>query len=73
MRFPWSTRIILAVGLIPIAYEIGCELAELIPPPHRVWDIGWVWAVTICELAAPIVLIGLVKLAFDNRPRRNSN
>jgi hypothetical protein len=73
MRIAMSTRVILAVGVVPIAWTGLVWLSDLLTLGY-IWDENEVWGMVIGGyVAAPILLVGLGKLAFDNRPRRRSN
>lgn len=73
MRFPVSTRVILAIGAVPFIWTFGGWGVDLITRGY-VWDMDEVWGVLECEwLGAPILLVGLAKLAFDNLRRRKAN
>jgi hypothetical protein len=73
MRIAVSTGIILAVGTAPIAWTAVVWLSDLLTL-GAIWDQDEAWGVLIdCWVAAPILLVGLGKLALDNRPPRHSN
>lgn len=70
MRITVSTGVILAVGLVPVAWTVAVWLADLVTRGN-IWDENEVWGVmAVSWVAAPVILIGLGKLSFDNR---NSN
>ena len=71
MRIVPSTCVVLAVGLAPIAWTAAVWLSDILTR-GSIWDVDAVWGVVIDGwVAVPILLVGLGKLAFDNRPSRN--
>jgi hypothetical protein len=72
MRITLSSGVILGVGLVPIAWTATIWLTEILTR-GSVWDQNEVWGVMICSVAAPVFLVGLGRLAYDNRPSRKSD
>jgi hypothetical protein len=71
--FPLAHAFILGLGAVPFAWTALSWSSDLITQGH-IWDENEVWGMIECAyLGFPVLLIGVGKLAWDNRPRRNSN
>ncbi len=71
-----TTIIILALGAVPILFEVGEVLRERLTYPYRIDDIGLPWAALIVEVSTGLVMIGLIKFAVDEwlaKRRETSN
>jgi hypothetical protein len=68
-----GTRIILGIGAVPFAWTALGWSSDLITRGY-IWDENEVWGVVECAyFGVPVLLIGLGKIIWDNRPGRNSN
>ncbi len=59
-----STLVILAIGAVPIGYEVVVTVGQWLIT-GRLSDVGLPYAAFISLVSACVLLIGLVKLGFE--------
>ncbi len=65
-----STITIMAIGGLPILWEVAVLLRERLFYPYRIDDIGLPWAELVVAVAAGILAIGCIKSVLDHLGKR---